>query len=106
MSASSNISIRDDLNRRVPRVMAISDPLKDRFDGRGPTGEDRLSSMLRPTRTTCPWRARARCRSHGENSGSSVSDFAEDPPKGFRRLGTGPGGAPSVRIPRSPAMRW
>ena len=80
-------AVRDDLNMRVPRVMAALQPLKVVLDELS-RGTRSRSSMRRTTRMTCRRRARARCRSRA-SCGSSATTSWRTPPKKFFRLAPG-----------------
>ena len=78
--------VREDLNKRAPRAMAVLRPLKivlENYPGR-PDRATWTSSTTRRIRRP----ARARCRSRACSTSSS-DDFLEDPPKKFFRLAPG-----------------
>ncbi len=79
-------AVREDLNRRAPRVMAVLRPLKvviENYPG-GPGRGARRGQQPRGSRR----RARARCRSRASST-SSATTSARMPPKKFFRLAPG-----------------
>ena len=77
--------VREDLNRRAPRVMAVLRPLKLVMTNY-PEGQSRrwTSSTNRTTRR----RARGRCRSRARSTSSATTSW-KTPPKKFFRLSPG-----------------
>ncbi len=95
-------TLRDDLNRRAPRAMAVLHPLKVRLLDR--TGHDVRGTWF-PLDTAAPARfardKNARVVPMGEALYIDASDFAETPPNGWHRLC--PGGV--VRLVFGPVIR-
>ena len=87
--------VREDLNRRAPRVMARAPPAEGR--DRRTIRKGRSRSSTSSTIRRMPRRARARCRSRASST-SSATTFMEDPPKKFFRLSPGQGSAPALRL--------
>jgi glutaminyl-tRNA synthetase len=78
-------SIRDDLNRQAPRVLAVLDPLKvtiTNYEGPG----ELLTAPYWPADVP---REGTRELPVGRELFIERADFAQDPPKGFRRLSPG-----------------
>ena len=99
--AKFEYAIRDDLNRRAPRVMAVSDPLKvvitnwpvaSAHEGDLEEGVEWLDAPSYPHDVP---REGSRPVPFGRELWIERSDFSEDPPKGFRRLT--PGGEVRLR---------
>ena len=86
--AKLEFAIRDDLNRRVPRVMAVADPLKVVVTNWPEDGRRRRTRRARSTRTMSLLKAAANCLS-AASCGSSDPTSPRTPPKGFRRLSPG-----------------
>ncbi len=84
-------AIRDDLDRDAPRAMAVLQPLKvvlTNLPGDAPTG---IAAQNHPKREDMGWRELP----FGAELYIDQQDFAEDPPKGFKRLV--PGGEVRLR---------
>ena len=79
-------AVRDDLNKRAPRVMAVLRPLKVVIDELSRRPDRRTGRRQQSRRSERP--ARARCRS-GRVLYIERDDFREDPPKEFFRLAPG-----------------
>lgn len=85
--AKLEFAIRDDLNRRVPRVMAVADPLRVVVTNwPEDAGVEELDAPLYPHDVPLDG---SRKLPFGRELWIERSDFAEDPPKGFRRLSPG-----------------
>lgn len=85
--AKLEFAIRDDLNRRVPRVVAVADPLKVVVTNwPEDAGVEELDAPLYPHDVPLEG---SRKLPFGRELWIERSDFAEDPPKGFRRLSPG-----------------
>ncbi len=91
-------SIRDDLNRSAPRVMAVIDPLKVTITNFGEAAPLQLSAPYWPEDVP---REGERTVTMSKNLLIERADFAAEPPKGFRRLS--PGG--HVRLRHGPVIR-
>ena len=88
-------SVREDLNRRAPRVMAVLRPLKvvhHQLSGGRRRGGRRRQQPRGQGR-----RRRGRC-SFSRELYIEREDFMEDPPKKFFRLSSGPRGAAAGRL--------
>ncbi|MCA9738375.1 MAG: glutamine--tRNA ligase/YqeY domain fusion protein, partial [Gemmatimonadetes bacterium] len=79
-------AIRDDLNTRVPRVMAVTDPLKVVITNWPEDTTDTIEAPLYPHDVPLEG---SRPLPFGRELWIERADFAEDPPKGFHRLAPG-----------------
>ena len=79
-------AVRDDLNRRAPRVMGVVRPLKVTIAGA--TAED-LEAPLFPTDIDPDGALGSRKVPFEKDIYIDREDFSEDPPKGFQRLAPG-----------------
>jgi len=78
-------SVREDLNKTAPRVMAVLNPLKVVIDNYPENGFDELEAINNPEDET----AGTRKISFSKEIYIEREDFMEDPPKKFYRLGPG-----------------
>jgi glutaminyl-tRNA synthetase len=79
-------SIRDDLNFKAPRVMAVVDPLKVVLTNLPADAPAKIEASYWPPDVP---REGSRSVPFGRELYIERSDFTEDPPKGFRRLSPG-----------------
>jgi glutaminyl-tRNA synthetase len=79
-------TIRDDLNYRAPRVMAVLDPLKVVLSNYPKDEEEWLDADYWPRDIP---KQETRKVPFGRELYIEQDDFAEDPPKGFKRLSPG-----------------
>ena len=86
--------VREDLNKRALRVMAVLQPLKVVIDNYPEGQTEELDAVNNPEDAA---RARARCRSR-EVLYIEQDDFREDPPKDYFRLSPGPRSAAALRL--------
>ncbi|MEJ2358376.1 MAG: glutamine--tRNA ligase/YqeY domain fusion protein [Deinococcales bacterium] len=88
-------SVRDDLNTEAPRVMAVTDPLAVTLTN--VAGGETLTAPYWPPDVP---RTGERPLPFGPRLWIEKGDFAEDPPKGFRRL------APGRAVRLGAAIHW
>ncbi len=86
--AKLDFAIRDDLNTRVPRVMAVSDPLKVVITN-WPESEDSVEWIEAPLYPHDVPLDGSRRLPFGGEIWIERSDFSEHPAKGFRRMSPG-----------------
>ena len=89
-------ALREDLNKRAPRVMGVLRPLRVVIENYPEGQTEELDAVNNPEDPS----AGTRKVPFGRVLYIERDDFREDPPKEFFRLGPGPGGAAAVRLLR------